>query len=449
MADSYDREKRLALLLVNEQTKRSLEQFGEVLKRELPGIIKGFYEHLRSEPELMKLFKSEAILNHAAERQTAHWLNLFKGTFDVSYFESARRIGQIHSKIGLEPRYYIGGYAFTISKLYGAAARSFGSVLHPKKAQNDLANLLQALNQAVMLDMDLAISIYLEENEIRHRQELDSLASAFEASVKSVVNSVSTAAREMESSARTMESIAEATGRQAVMVAGASEEASTNVATVAAASEELAGSISEIGRQISHSVQIVGVAVQDSELTDVKMNALLAAAQNIGEVISLINSIASQTNLLALNATIEAARAGEQGKGFAVVASEVKSLAGQTARATEEIRRQIEDIQAISNEAAAAIQGVSKNIRGMNEITAAISAAVEEQSSATQEIARSVQQAAAGTQDVASNITGVTQSAEKTGETAEQVRRTSVSLAASCDDLGRAVDSFLAKIMAA
>ena len=449
MADSYDRDKRLGLLLVDERTKRALTQFSDVLQRELPGIIKGFYEHLRGDPQLMKLFKSEAILAHAAERQTAHWLNLFKGTFDVSYFESARRIGRIHSKIGLEPRYYIGGYAFTISKLYEAAAHSFGSMLHPKKAQNDLADLLRALNQAVMLDMDLAISIYLEENEISHRKELDGLAGAFEASVKSVVSSVSTAAREMEASARTMESIAEATGRQAVMVAGASEEASTNVATVAAASEELAGSISEIGRQISHSAQIVGSALHDSEVTDVKMTALVEAAQKIGEVISLINSIASQTNLLALNATIEAARAGEQGKGFAVVASEVKSLAGQTARATEEIRRQIEDIQTISGEAAHAIQGVSKTIRGMNEITAAISAAVEEQSSATQEIARSVQQAAAGTQDVASNITGVTQSAERTGETAELVRRTSASLAENCDHLGREVDTFLAKIMAA
>lgn len=449
MADMYDREKRLALLLVDGRTKAALQQFRDVLKRELPSIIKGFYEHLRSEPELMKLFSSQAVLDHAASRQTEHWLNLFNGSFDVSYFDSARRIGQIHSKIGLEPRYYIGGYAYTVSRLYEVAAHHFASLLHPRKAQDDLAELLRALNQAVMLDMDLAISIYLEENEIRHRKELDSLAGAFEASVRSVVNAVSTAARDMEASARTMESIADETGRRAVIVAGASEEASTNVATVAAASEELASSISEISRQISHSAQIVGTAVHDSEVTDVKMSALVTAAAKIGEVITLINNIAGQTNLLALNATIEAARAGDQGKGFAVVASEVKSLAGQTARATEEIRRQIEDIQNISSEAAQAIQGVSKSIRGMNDITAAISAAVEEQSSATQEIARSVQQAAAGTQDVAANITGVTQSAEQTGDTAEQVLRTSASLAKNCDHLGREVDAFLAKITAA
>ena len=449
MADVYDREKRLALLLVDARTKKALVQFRDVLTRELPGIIKDFYAHLRTEPDLFKMFRSEAILAHAAERQTQHWLNLFNGGFDVSYFESARRVGEVHSKIGLEPRYYIGGYAFTVSRLYDAAAHSYGSRLHPKRAQNDLAELLRALNQSVMLDMDLAISIYLEENDRRHRNELDNLAGAFEASVKTVVGSVSASAREMEVSARAMENIADETGRQAVMVAGASEEASTNVATVAAASEELASSISEIGRQISQSVQVASAAVQDSEQTDAKMNALVVAAQKIGEVISLINNIAGQTNLLALNATIEAARAGDQGKGFAVVASEVKSLAGQTARATEEIRRQIEDIQNISGEAAQAIQGITKTIREMNEITAAISAAVEEQSSATQEIARSVQQAAAGTNDVASNITGVTQSAERTGETAEQVLRTSASLAQNCDHLGREVDAFLSKIKTA
>jgi methyl-accepting chemotaxis protein len=415
----------------------------------LPGIIKGFYGHLRTEPDLIKMFRSEAVLNHAAERQTEHWLNLFNGNFEISYFDSARRVGQVHSRIGLEPRYYIGGYAYTVSKLYDAAAHSIGSRLHMKRAQNDLAELLRALNQAVMLDMDLAISIYLEENDLRHRSELENLASAFEASVKSVVSSVATSAREMELSAKAMENIAEETGRQAVMVAGASEEASTNVATVAAASEELASSISEIGRQISQSVQVASAAVQDSEQTDAKMNALVVAAQKIGEVISLINNIAGQTNLLALNATIEAARAGDQGKGFAVVASEVKSLAGQTARATEEIRRQIEDIQNISAEAAQAIQGITKTIREMNEITAAISAAVEEQSFATQEIARSVQQAAAGTNDVASNITGVTQAAGRTGETADHVLRTSASLAKSCDHLGHEVDNFLSRIKVA
>ena len=183
MADVYDREKRLALLLVDARTKKALVQFRDVLTRELPGIIKDFYAHLRTEPDLFKMFRSEAILAHAAERQTQHWLNLFNGGFDVSYFESARRVGEVHSKIGLEPRYYIGGYAFTVSRLYDAAAHSYGSRLHPKRAQNDLAELLRALNQSVMLDMDLAISIYLEENDRRHRNELHNLAGAFEASV--------------------------------------------------------------------------------------------------------------------------------------------------------------------------------------------------------------------------------------------------------------------------
>ena len=446
MQDSYARDHRIEFLQIDDRTKQALERFQPILRDAMPRAIKEFYDHIRKQPELIKMFANEASIARAADLQLKHWANLFSGRFGTDYFESARRIGKVHSRIGLEPRYYVGGYAFACNHIYAAASRSYGSRFQLQKAQHDLGELLRALNQAVMLDIDLAISIYIEENRDRYNTRLAELADNLDASVKSVVGRVATAARDMEVSAQSMASIAEQTGRQAGAVAAASEEASTNVQTVAAASEDLASSIGEIGRQVSHSADIAISAVGDAENLDVKMTSLLSVSRKIGEVVSLINNIASQTNLLALNATIEAARAGEAGKGFAVVAAEVKSLANQTARATDEIRSQIAEIQSVSGDAASAIQGITGTIRTMSEITAAIAAAVEEQDSATHEIARSVEQAAAGTNDVARNISGVTQAANETGETASRVLSASASLGRDCETLEHEVADFVGKM---
>lgn len=449
VSDTYSRDQRLAFLQVDDGTRRALERFRPTLTAAVPAAIADFYQHLRSEPEVAKMFAGDAAMVRAGDLQLKHWANLFSGTFDQSYFESARRIGQVHSRIGLEPRYYVGGYAFVCGRIFGEAAKSLGSRIRLRQSQRDLADLLRALNQAVMLDMDLAISIYIEENRKRFDSHLRDLGDALDASVKGIVGSVAGAARDMVGSAKTMAGIAEQTGMQAIAVAAASEQASKNVQTVAAASEQLAGSIAEIGRQISESARIATGAVLDAEQIDAKMTSLLSVSKKMGEVISLINDIASQTNLLALNATIEAARAGEAGKGFAVVASEVKSLANQTARATEEIRRQIEQVQGVSAETAGAIQGITTTIRTMSEITAAISAAVEQQSAATQEIARSVEQAALGTNEVAANISGVTRAAEETESMATKVLGASESLGGDCERLDAEVGRFLEQIKSA
>jgi methyl-accepting chemotaxis protein len=225
--------------------------------------------------------------------------------------------------------------------------------------------------------------------------------------------------------------------------------ASDNVQRVAAAAEELSVSIAEIGRQIAHSDGVAKKAAEESQRTNGTVTGLSAAAQKIGDVVELINGIAAQTNLLALNATIEAARAGDAGKGFAVVASEVKSLANQTARATDDIRQQIAAIQAETGTAVDAIGSIAKTIEEMNQISSVIATAVTQQAAATQEIAHSVQEAANATQDVSRSVGDVGEAIGKTGESAAAVLGAADSLAVQAQTMRGEVDDFLATVRAA
>jgi len=261
--------------------------------------------------------------------------------------------------------------------------------------------------------------------------------------VNEVVAIVAASSNEMQSTAQSMSSGAEETARQSQAVSAASEEATTNVQTVAAAAEEMSNSISEISRQVSQSAEIATRAVAEAEKTNTTVEGLSEAAQKVGEVVKLISDIAEKTNLLALNATIEAARAGEAGKGFAVVANEVKSLAEQTAKATDEIATQIGSIQTETSGAVQAISGIGKTIEEINEIATTISSAVEEQSAATQEIARNCQEAAKGTQEVSANIMGVNQAADETGKQAQQVLEAAAELAKQGDTLKAEIERFM------
>jgi methyl-accepting chemotaxis protein len=297
------------------------------------------------------------------------------------------------------------------------------------------------------LEEDNRLSAQRSEEE--KRQAMKKIADDFETSVKSVVDSLSSTATQMQSTAKSMSTAADQTEQQANSAANASEDASGNVQTVATAAEELSSSIEEIGRQVNRSSLTANQAVENARATNAKVAGLVDAAQKIGDVVKLIQDIAEQTNLLALNATIEAARAGDAGKGFAVVAGEVKSLATQTAKATEEISQQISEIQSSTTEAAAAIKSIGETVEEINEIASSISAAVEEQGAATQEIARNVQQASAGTQKVAGNIAAVSKTAAETGGSAGEVLQAAGLLAEQSDSLRREVDQFISQVRSA
>ena len=288
-----------------------------------------------------------------------------------------------------------------------------------------------------------------KHTEEQKRAAMEQLASGFEASVMGVVNNVTASADQMKSSAESMAATAEETNQQSNVVAAASEEASTNVNTVASATEELTSSITEISRQVAQSADTAKKAVDESSSMNEEVQGLADAANKIGEVVDLINDIASQTNLLALNATIEAARAGEAGKGFAVVASEVKSLATQTAKATEEIASQITDMQGATASAVEVIKRISDRINEIHEIASAISSAVEEQGAATREISTNVQQAAQGTSEVNANITSVHEAASATGKSAAEVLEAAGGLMGQSETLRDEVNKFLAEVRVA
>lgn len=340
-----------------------------------------------------------------------------------------------------------------ITEMTGAMAKLSSGDHEFEIPHRDRADEIGAMAAAVQvfkqnaIEKDLLSGREKEHEELKQRETraktVEKLIGDFELTSNDVLSAVSAAVTQLRANAQTLSSTAEQANKQSAAVAAGSEEAAVNVKTVAAASEELSCSIAEISSQIETSSQIAQTAASEAGVTTSTMHELGDASQRIGDVVDMITDIAEQTNLLALNATIEAARAGEAGKGFAIVASEVKSLANQTAKATEEIGTQIGGIQTISGEAVVAIEKIAKTIDQMNDIAAAISQSMDQQKAATEEISRNVAEASSGTADVTANIVGVSEGAKETERSAADVLGAADELGEHSDRLNQSVGSFL------
>jgi methyl-accepting chemotaxis protein len=344
-----------------------------------------------------------------------------------------------------------------LGRMTDLMGRLAGGDLDIAVAQTERRDEVGMLARALAVFKENAVAasrVALEQRaEQRHKEErtaaVEERIHAFERSANGALNAFAAASRQIRASSAGLSASAEESGRLAATVLAASEQASANVGTVAAATEELSASVSEIGSQVGHAAAIAGKAVRETEETDGKVRGLSQAASRIGEFVAIINNIAGQTNLLALNATIEAARAGEAGKGFAVVANEVKSLASQTAKATDEIAAQIAAMQKVTADAVQALRGISEIIAELDRVAAAIAGAVEQQRASTQEIAGNVQRAAAGTSEVAGNIGGVRDGARASGEAAQSALEFASGLTSQSDVLRGAVDRLTARLRAA
>ncbi|NLH79784.1 MAG: chemotaxis protein [Phyllobacteriaceae bacterium] len=432
---------RLRYAAIGPETITELRRVWKTIEPQLPDVLKRFYAHVGAEPALAGLVGARS--DTLARAQTRHWAHVFAGTFDAEYARSAEAIGRAHHRIGLEPRWYIAGYQFVLNEIVALLVARAG---WRRKA---LTKALAAVNKAVLLDMDIALSAYqaiVMEERARQSARLEAEIATFRSTSSAMLDRVRGRSQSMLATAEALTGIAEGARDQATGAAAAAEQTSSMVGSVAAAAEELNASIEEIGRQISAATGVVDKANAMTSKMATAIETLADSGNKIGAVVGLIQAIAAQTNLLALNATIEAARAGEAGKGFAVVAAEVKNLAGQTAKATEEISRQVDDIQSGTGAAVGAIEEIGTIMRDIGGVTGSIAAAVVEQSAVTRDIARSVAQAAAGTAVLAETVGAVEGVITRTSESAGVVDDSAKAFGTESAALADEVRDFLARL---
>jgi methyl-accepting chemotaxis protein len=432
--------RRLMALGIDQETTELLRSIKPIVFPHFDDTMKAYGAHMRSHPELGGPPIPPDAIAEANKMSREHYGRLLDGVFDAEYFRMARAVAFRRAELGLPANRQFANLVFTM----GAWSKLIQK--HYRWKRDVAAATITALQRAFMLDWDVVGSSFMDALEQANTASRQSLADEVDTRVHGMITHVAGSIGELRQVSESMVATANETAREAGAAAASSEQASANVETVAAAAEELSASITEIARQVEQSARTAARGAQEAERTDETVQGLIRAADKISEVAKLINDIAAQTNLLALNATIEAARAGEAGKGFAVVAAEVKNLAGQTAKATEEITAQINAIQDATRDTVRVIHGIGGTIGEINEISTVIAAAVEQQGAATAEIARNVQQAAARTQEVSGNIANVNHAAAQTGKAAETVLATAEEVNGETERVNQVVKEFIQMI---
>ena len=434
---------RLRLLRIDNDTREDLRMAASVIALHIDEMIEQFYAFVRATPGMREKFPTEEAIRRAGKAQKIHWMeNLFSGQWDERYTQAVQRIGQAHIDHDIRPRVYMAGYAFFMDAVVDVLAR------HYRKKPDLLARALKAVNKAVMLDLNTVLSLYFDLERDKARKTLHNHARQFESDVHGLVETVSSAATELEATSGAMNSSAEMVGQQSQTALAASEQATRNVESVAAASEQLSSSIHEIARQVAHANEVARQADQKARASAETVEGLQRAAGEIGATVRLISDIASQTNLLALNATIEAARAGDAGKGFAVVANEVKTLASQTAKATDEITTKVKGIQSAVTGAVDEIRSITEIIAEVSNVSASIASAVEQQGAATAEISRAVQEASTNSSEVRNVVQGTAEVSHGAVQAASDVMNAAGELARQSEFLRSRVGEFLDRIRA-
>jgi methyl-accepting chemotaxis protein len=412
---------RLNFIGMDETEKEALRKALPLIEGQFDTILTKFYDHLLTYPQLAEKFHRH--VDHAKDAQKEHWLSLFNARFNEEYYARARQIGQIHYQIDLLPQWYMGGYALILSDLVDAFIDNF------KKSPDQLKVNLKSVLKAVFIDMELALTTYIEADKIADaRHKFAQMAIKIDQTFEDTAIKLAASSDQLEQVTQKVTQAVKAVENVSGENLTSAQSNAEKVASVVNTSQELSTAIKEISDQVTRSSTITNEAVQKTQLAQHKIDELVACAQTIGDVIQMINKIASQTNLLALNATIEAARAGEAGKGFAVVASEVKNLAKQTERATDEITNQVSVIQETIQQTVTLFNSVGTTVNEMNEISTIISGAVEEQNAATADIATNMQEVANSSEGTKERAQQVNKEATNTTSYIKEINETSISI---------------------